>query len=66
MLGNLLGKPSVYVALVFQSDGVMNLAEGAYVDNLVVRKCAGGVCPAGAAARAGSAVTMQARQLVRR
>jgi hypothetical protein len=37
-LGNLLGEPEVWVALVFQSDLDTHYPEGAYVDNIVVRK----------------------------
>ena len=47
-LGNLLGQPSVWIALVFYSDSSTNYAEGGYVDNIVLRKCpSGGTCPAG-------------------
>ena len=38
-IGGLLGNPSVYVAVIFQSDGDTNLPEGAAVDDIVVRKC---------------------------
>jgi C1A family cysteine protease/predicted secreted protein len=37
-LGNLLGQPEVWIALVFQSDSGTNYPEGAYVDNVVLRK----------------------------
>ncbi|MCL5962695.1 MAG: S8 family peptidase [Chloroflexi bacterium] len=37
-LGNLMGKPQVWVALVFSSSSSTNSAEGGYVDNIVVRK----------------------------
>lgn len=40
-LGNLMGQPQVYVALVFLSDGDTNLAEGAYVDDVVLRRYLG-------------------------
>jgi hypothetical protein len=43
--GQQLGKPQVWVALVFRSDAAEHVAEGAYVDDVVVRKCVGGVCP---------------------
>ena len=46
-LGNLLGQPNVWIALVFYSDTSTTYAEGGYVDNIVLRKCpAGGACPA--------------------
>jgi hypothetical protein len=44
-LGSVLGRPQVWVAVVFASDYEGNLPEGAYVDNIVVRKCVGGGCP---------------------
>lgn len=37
-LGNLLGEPEVWIALVFQTDGDTHYTEGAYVDNVVLRK----------------------------
>ena len=47
-LGNLLGQPNVWIALIFSSDGSDTFAEGGYVDNIVLRKCPSGVtCPAG-------------------
>lgn len=39
-LGNLLGRSSVWVALSFTSDISVNKAEGAYVDDIVLRKYA--------------------------
>jgi hypothetical protein len=45
-IGNLLGQPSVWVAMVFSSDQDVNLPEGAHVDDMVVRKCVVGGCPA--------------------
>ncbi len=47
-LTDTLSQSNVWVALIFQSDGSITSAEGAYVDNIVLRKC-NGVCPAGAA-----------------
>ncbi len=41
-LGNLMGRPSVWVALRFTSDVSNYYPEGAYVDNIVLRKCTGG------------------------
>ena len=43
-LGNLLGQPNVWVALVFTSDFSVTFSEGGYVDNIVLRKCTGGTC----------------------
>jgi hypothetical protein len=44
-LGNLTGKSAVWAAVLFTSDRDGRLAEGGYVDNIVLRKCAGGSCP---------------------
>lgn len=38
-LGNLLGRPQVWVELWFFSDASVNYPEGAYVDNIILRKC---------------------------
>ncbi|MGC8873831.1 MAG: M6 family metalloprotease domain-containing protein [Chloroflexia bacterium] len=40
-LGNLLGQPQVWVALVFTSDYSVHYTEGAYVDNVLLRKWVG-------------------------
>jgi len=40
-LGNLTGRPNVWIALRFLSDGSINYPEGAYVDNLLLRKYVG-------------------------
>jgi hypothetical protein len=45
-LGNLTGQPNVWIALVFVSDGSTNMAEGAYVDNILLRRCVTSYCPA--------------------
>ena len=37
-LGNLLGQPSVWIAFVFTSDISIAYPEGAYVDDIVLRK----------------------------
>jgi hypothetical protein len=48
-LGNLLGQPNVWVALVFYSDSSVTFPEGGHVDDIVLRQClAGATCPAGA------------------
>jgi hypothetical protein len=39
MLGNLLGRSQVWVALVFASNGSTAYAEGGYADNVVLRLC---------------------------
>jgi photosystem II stability/assembly factor-like uncharacterized protein len=44
--GNLLGDSSVWVSLGFFSDGSVTRPEGAYVDNIVLRKCMYPSCPA--------------------
>ena len=41
-LGNLLGRPQVWIALIFGSDSSIHFPEGGYVDNIVLRKG----CPA--------------------
>ncbi len=49
-LGSLLGQPNVSVAFRFYSDYSYTYPEGAYVDDIVLRKCPSGTnCPAGAA-----------------
>ncbi|MEP7358692.1 MAG: hypothetical protein ABI847_15705, partial [Anaerolineales bacterium] len=45
-LGNLLGNSDLRVAVVFLSNNNTNLPEGAYVDDIVLRQCLGGTCPA--------------------
>jgi hypothetical protein len=42
---NLLGRPQVWIAFRFTSYGSGSQAEGAFVDDVVVRRCAGGTCP---------------------
>lgn len=37
-LGSLLGKPKVWIALIFETDASIRLFEGAYVDNVLVRQ----------------------------
>jgi hypothetical protein len=44
-LGNLMGQPNVWIGFEFISDETITLPEGAYVDNIVLRKCTGGSCP---------------------
>jgi bacillopeptidase F (M6 metalloprotease family) len=46
-IGNLLGRPQVWITLWFSSDSSVTCAEGVYVDNLALRVCPAGVsCPA--------------------
>jgi hypothetical protein len=44
IIGSVLGNPSVSVAVVFQSNAGSNLPEGAYVDDIVLRRCVAGPC----------------------
>jgi hypothetical protein len=46
--GSLLGQPHVWLMLVFTADRELAIPEGAYVDDVVLRACMGGVCPAAA------------------
>ena len=60
------GQKQVWIALNFVSDLSVNFPGGAYVDDVVIRKCAGGMCPTAASAGAGlSAVQMREAQSVR-
>ena len=45
-LGSYLGDPSVWIALRFYSDDSVSYAEGAHVDDIILRKCMTGSCPA--------------------
>jgi bacillolysin len=58
-LGNLAGQGSVWIAVVFRSDQTETQPEGAHVDDLVLRKCAGGCATASA-----NALTSLGSQLV--
>ena len=40
-----MGQPNVWIAFYFYSNYVLNLPEGAYVDDIVLRKCIGASCP---------------------
>ena len=44
-LGDLRGQPQVWVAFIFSSDYSISYAEGAYVDNIVLRRCMVTTCP---------------------
>lgn len=56
--GDLTGDSSVWVAIVFRSDGGTTQAEGAYVDDVLLRQCLSGDCGALTSAAAGSASTV--------
>jgi serine protease len=43
-LGDLTGRPNVWIALEFYSDESYTYAEGGYVDNIVLRKCMAPSC----------------------
>lgn len=43
-LGNLLGQPNVWIGVIFISDITITFPEGAYVDNLWLRKCTATSC----------------------
>lgn len=43
---NVLGEPEVWIGFRFNSRGTGSQAEGAYVDDVLIRKCVGGTCPA--------------------
>ena len=43
-IGNLLGDPSVWIAFRFYSDSMITFTEGAYVDDITLRKCTTGNC----------------------
>jgi hypothetical protein len=45
-LGNLAGQSNVWIAVVFRSDNSVNQAEGAHIDDLVLRKCTTSGCGA--------------------
>ena len=59
------GQPEVWIAFEFVSNESVHFPEGAYVDDVVVRKCAGGICPTAASAGAElSAARMRRAQTV--
>ena len=45
-LGDLRGRANVWIAIYFISDFSNTYPVGAYVDNVLLRKCPGGTCPA--------------------
>jgi hypothetical protein len=46
------GQDNVWIALWFYSDGNVNAPEGAYVDDVLIRRCEAGTCPTSASAGA--------------
>ena len=38
-LGNLIGQSQIWIAFYFFSDDLLNYSEGAYIDDIVLRKC---------------------------
>jgi hypothetical protein len=46
--GDMTGKSQVWVGLWFHSDASTTYMEGAHVDDIILRKCVGGGCPASA------------------
>ncbi len=52
-LGSLVGQPNVWIAIVFQSDLSVTYPEGAFADDLLLRKCVGGLCSAPATTPSG-------------
>ena len=61
-LGNLTGEPQVWIALRFASDDSNTEVEGAYVDNIVVRKCVGEPCPLLAPSASGQPAELQIKR----
>ena len=47
-IGDLRGKPQVWIAFLFDTDDSTHYGEGSYVDDVVLRKCVGGQCSEGA------------------
>jgi hypothetical protein len=39
-----LGQPEVYFGILFRSDEIAHLPEGAYMDDIRLEKCVGGMC----------------------
>ncbi len=51
-IGNVLGEPQVYVALIFMTSASGRDPEGCYVDDIVLRKCTSTECASGVGAAA--------------
>ena len=58
-LGNLMGRPQVWVSLFFVSDASVNKPEGVYVDNVELR-----LCPVGASCPATSSMSLASAELI--
>ena len=72
-LGDLTGEQEVWIALIFYSDSSINYAEGAHVDNIVLRKyvpasgvAAPGPTPHQPAARPGTLIEVPAHKVLKR
>jgi hypothetical protein len=46
-VGSLLGQPQVWIAVEFISDETGSRSEGAYIDNVILRKCVNTTCQPG-------------------
>ena len=64
-LGSVLGQAGLRVAVIFQSDASVHLPNGAFVDDLLLRECTAGTCPASAALSANSQLQRTPVHLVR-
>jgi hypothetical protein len=64
-LGSLLGLPNVWVAVIFQSDFSNTFPAGAYVDDLLLRKCTGGTCTGVASSAPGGQLYAKTATLTR-
>jgi len=62
-LGDLRGQPQVWIALTFESNSSNNSAEGAYIDNLMLRKC---TSPGGCVGSTALALVVEGGQVVER
>jgi hypothetical protein len=45
-LGDLTGESNVWIAFLFKSNGSINYSEGAFIDNVLLRKCTSAACAA--------------------
>jgi hypothetical protein len=65
MFDGVLGDSSVWLGLTFESNGSLIHPNGAFVDDLVLRKCIDGECPAASTASARPASSAQVSALLR-
>ena len=63
-LGNLVGQPNVWVAVVLTSDSSISKPEGLYVDDLLLRKCTLAACTEEGAASAAPSTWASSASLV--